>query len=132
MDGAAAWIATGVASVVALVSSAIAYGRAVAQIDSVKADVSDMKATRHQGRDAAERLAGDVGETMLAIRQSLTDAQMWNRDNFVRREDFKVTIDSINRNIDVLRTSMETSMSRVSDKLDKLSDDLRALPDQRR
>ena len=132
MDGAAAWIATGVASGVALVSSAIAYGRAVAQIDSVKADVADMKAARHQGRDAAERLASDVGETMLAIRQSLTDAQMWNRDNFVRREDFKVTIDSINRNIDVLRTSMETSMSRVSDKLDKLSDDLRALPDQRR
>ena len=132
MDGAAAWIATGVASGVALVSSAIAYGRAVAQIDSVKADVADMKAARHQGRDAAERLASDVGETMLAIRQSLTDAQMWNRDNFVRREDFKVTIDSINRNIDVLRTSMETSMSRVSDKLDKLSDYLRAPPDQRR
>mgnify|MGYP001616676704 FL=1 len=132
MDGAPAWIAAGVASVVALVSSAIAYGRAVAQIDSVKADVADMKAARHQGRDAAERLASDVGETMLAIRQSLTDAQMWNRDNFVRREDFKVTIDSINRNIDVLRTSMETSMSRVSDKLDKLSDDLRAPPDQRR
>ena len=54
-----------------------------------------------------------TGETGAAIREKMHLMETWNRDNFVRREDFKSSMDQINQKIDRLDSS-------VSEKLDRL------------
>jgi hypothetical protein len=77
--------------------------------------------------DSSFRAFGDTG---VALRQALSDAQMWNRDNFVRRDEFSQAIHQINRNIDALRASTESSMRTFDEKLDRLDSKLDAKLDK--
>jgi hypothetical protein len=71
------------------------------------------------------------GESLMAIRQKITDVEIWNRDNFVRRADFAAVVESINRSIETLSAKMHADMQglraeliegqrRVEGKIDRL------------
>ena len=83
--------------------------------------------------ELADKIDSEIrafGDTGTALRQALSEAQMWNRDNFVRRDEFSQSIHQINRNIDALRASTESSMKTFDDKLDRLDQKLDAKLDK--
>jgi hypothetical protein len=70
------------------------------------------------------------GDTGSALRQKTTDVEIWARDTFVRRDEFTQAIHQVNRNIDALRNSTETSMKTFDEKLDRLDSKIDAKLDK--
>lgn len=66
----------------------------------------------------------NFGETAQAIRQKISDVELWNRDTFVRRDEFKTSLDQVNRNIESLRTNLDEKIDRLDSKLDTKLDKL--------
>ena len=60
---------------------------------------------------AVDSTEHNVGEGMTAIRQKMTDMELWNRDNFVSRGTFNMVV-----------TQIRESWLRFEDKLDKRLD----------
>lgn len=59
------------------------------------------------------------GETVTAIRQKMTDMELWNRDNFVTKRTFEIII-----------AEMRETWRRCEDKIDKLFERLPPPPKQ--
>jgi hypothetical protein len=55
-----------------------------AELEDVRKDIEDLR--RHE----LAALRNDTGETCAAIRQKVTETELWNRDNFVRLGDFRM------------------------------------------
>ena len=66
----------------------------------------------------------NFGETAQAIRQKISEVELWNRDTFVRRDEFKTSLDQVNRNIESLRTNLDEKIDRLDTKLDTKLDKL--------
>jgi len=124
MDASPAWITAGVSTAVAFASGIVAYVRAITrndeQIKALREDHAELKSMI----DAHTRM---VGESLQAMRQHVSDrgdeiaeAQMWNRDTFVRRDDHAQTIGGINGSLASLRSLVDSSMLRLNDKLDEM------------
>ncbi len=67
------------------------------------------------GREIDERIdaqARQFGETALALRQKITDVELYVRDNYVRRESFY-------SNIQELAKRIETRIDRLETKIEK-------------
>jgi septal ring factor EnvC (AmiA/AmiB activator) len=75
-------------------------------------------------RQRAEEDMRNYGETAAAIRQKISDVELWNRDTFVRRDEFKTSLDQVNRNIESLRTNLDEKIDRLDTKLDTKLDKL--------
>jgi phage shock protein A len=83
--------------------------------------------------DEVDKLTRNVGEAVAAVRaradgietemrRTTTDAAIWNRDNFVRREDFRDAVESINRNIGEVRTAVDASFKRLEEKIERIGE----------
>jgi hypothetical protein len=110
------------AEIAAAVLAALAMvGAAIMRFASVERAIEQK--TNDVRRELNEKIdtgLGAFGDTGNALRQALADAQMWNRDNFTRRDEFTQAVHQINRNIDSLRASTESSMKTFDEKLDRL------------
>jgi hypothetical protein len=62
----------------------------------------------------------NFGETGAALRQALTEAQFWNRDNFVRKDEFRMAVDQINQNVKTIDSKIDQLRDSVDEKLDRL------------
>ena len=97
----------------------------------------EAKATelRSEFKKAHEDFLKDVSETFIAIRQKIVDVEIWNRDNFVRREDFTAIVTGLNRSIEALGSKIDARLQEmraertednkaIEDKIDKLDNKL--------
>jgi hypothetical protein len=86
---------------------------------------------RKEFKETADINSRSMGESLAAIRtrtdmietemrRTTSDAAIWNRDNFVRREDFRDAVDTINRNVNEVRTTILDSMKRLEEKLERI------------
>jgi hypothetical protein len=100
------WLGAAAAIVISVVGWIATYVRGAARAD-VQIDGLRKRADDHdEAIDSTIRMSG---ESMQAIRQKVTDTEIWNRDNFVRRSDFAQAMEASNRNIDGLRALVESS-----------------------
>lgn len=60
----------------------------------------------------------ETGELGAALRQKLTDIELWSRDNFVRRDSFASTMERVERNIKDMGDRIETRLLRMEGKID--------------
>ena len=51
--------------------------------------IEQVELTRKDRTREIETSSREVGEGMAALRQKVVDMELWNRDNFVRRPDFR-------------------------------------------
>lgn len=83
--------------------------------------------------DEVDKLARNVGEAVAALRsradgietemrRTTTESAIWNRDNFVRREDFRDAVESINKNIAEVRASIDASFQRLEEKIGRIAE----------
>lgn len=80
------------------------------QIDAVKLELTQ---TIHVETDAA---ISQFGEAMSAIRQKISDMELWNRDNFVNQRTFEAIVSDIRR----LEDKIDRRFDAVDRKLTKM------------
>lgn len=71
-------------------------------------------------KEEADTLAHSFGEGLSAIRQKVHEVETWNRDNFVRREDFFEAMKTIHRSLENLSSELKMSMTEVRSKMERL------------
>lgn len=84
-----------------------------AQLDNLQ---RDMKKLETETMDVYRR---DVGETAAAIRQKIHDVETWNRDTFVRKDDFDLVIGRIEKSLDKLGDRFEEKIDALLDRMQK-------------
>jgi hypothetical protein len=107
--------------------------RANASIASVEsrgvANVSNLKA---EMKEMLEDFLRTQGESLSAIRQKMTDMELWNRDEFVRRSEHDKIIDSINRAMEAMGSKIEAGLNGIRAEMisgnDKLAAKIENLP----
>ena len=80
-------------------------------------EVANLRSETLQRQDEGMR---QIGEGLSALRQKATDMELWNRDNFVRRNEFQNAVDGFTRSIDSLRADIKGEYARLNDKLDRV------------
>ena len=60
------------------------------------------------------------GDSLAAIRQKLTDVELWARDEFVRRDDFYRILDGINKSITALGDKIDARIDKLEGKIEQL------------
>ncbi len=91
----------------------IILGTGIWKLSQVRSDL--LAAIDASGREIDERIdaqARQFGETALALRQKITDVELYVRDNYVRRESFY-------SNIQELAKRIETRIDRLETKIEK-------------
>ena len=111
------WATVG-AFIVAVLSMVVAGIMRVAGVErAIDSKVHEAKVELLEKSDDDARMVGEIG---AALRQKVTEVELWARDTFVRRDEFKASVDQVNRNIDSLRSSTEVAMKAFDAKMDKL------------
>lgn len=60
----------------------------------------------------------ETGEMGAALRQKITDVEIWGRDNFVRREGFYKVKEDLTQSIKELGDNIESRLVRMETKID--------------
>lgn len=60
------------------------------------------------------------GDSLAAIRQKVSEVELWARDEFVRRDDFYRILDGINKSITALGEKIDARVDRLESKLEQL------------
>lgn len=60
------------------------------------------------------------GDSLAAIRQKMTDVELWARDEFVRRDDFYRILDGINKSIAALGDKIDARIDKLEGKIEQL------------
>lgn len=76
--------------------------------DHELADVERFAAIRSDVSDAGERIRREFGETGYALRQKMTDIELWGRDNYLQKVPFYKVTEKLSEDI-----------QRLADKIDK-------------
>lgn len=63
----------------------------------------------------------EFGETVGAIREKITQVELYVRDNYVRRDSFYQAIDGLKDHVDVAITRLEAQIARLEIKIDKVT-----------
>ena len=132
MDASAAWYGPAVAAAIAIIGAVASYVRSTTrsdeQIKAVRHELdavkSELAIDTSEVRDGFDKMTRMVGESLQAIRQKVSDTEIWNRDNFVRKADFVETVASFNRNVDGIRALVETTHRETNSKLDRMRESL--------
>lgn len=72
-------------------------------------------------RDMRDEIAANsrgFGETAQALRQKITETELWNRDNFVSKQTFNSVITDMRRSLEQLGDRVDGRFDRLEDKLD--------------
>ncbi len=65
-----------------------------------------------------EKQSSEIGETIAAIRQKITDVEIWARDHFVRRDSFYKITDDLSGKIDGIGDKIDSRLERMEGKID--------------
>lgn len=92
-----------------------------AQLDNKIYDVrKDGLAVKLEVVGAVEKLTQRYGDGLMALRQKVTDVELWNRDNFATKtelrsatEDFKMLWNQIDRKLDDRFNRLERRLDRL-------------------
>jgi hypothetical protein len=103
--------------VVLTVGGIMALSRAEA---SIRETINDHRA---EIEDEFVRVRKEVGETTAAIRQKVTEVELWGRDNFVKKETFTQVTERFEKSIQNMGDRLETRLLRMESKIDKQSHD---------
>lgn len=68
-----------------------------------------------------QALRREIGETVAAIRQKITDVELFVRDTFVRRESFFQVIKGVEAQVASMVTELKVQLQRLEDKLDRVA-----------
>lgn len=60
------------------------------------------------------------GDSLAAIRQKVSEVELWARDEFVRRDDFYRILDGINKSIAALGEKIDARTDRLETKIEQL------------
>lgn len=63
-------------------------------------------------------LRREFGETAQAIRQKVSDVEIWGRDNYVKKDSFGVVTDRISREVKDFADRIDTRLERMESKID--------------
>lgn len=77
-------------------------------------------ALKNEMRLEHDTMERNHGEALMAVRQKITETEMWNRDNFVRQAHFTEIMSGINRSMDALSAKMDRGFERVGNQIEKL------------
>jgi molybdopterin converting factor small subunit len=87
---------------------------------SEKIDAAKLELERRVNTEA-DQLSRNVGETVSALRQKLSDIELWNRDNFVNRRTFDTSLSDTREMLRRLEDKIEQRFNSVDRKLSKMS-----------
>lgn len=80
-------------------------------------ELSNMRKDQIERENSLQR---NVGESLFAVRQKITDVEIWSRDTFVRQQDFSTIIASINVSLNNLGEKVDERIDKLEGKLDKI------------
>lgn len=110
--------------IVAIVTGVWTWGRTTNATDE-KIAVKD-KAAAAELTELERRMKIDVdcatknfGETVTAIRQKVTETELWNRDNFVSKNTFQTVIQNMERFLERFEDKLNERLDRIDKKLDR-------------
>jgi hypothetical protein len=126
-DGSTTWLPSIIASLVSVLGWVITYFRATGRNDE---KIATLERKYQDITELVDSVGRGTGETMQAIRQKLTDMEIWGRDNFVRRSDFATTVEGIHRDIATLRVLLDGYGRDLGSKIDNVYDRLEAKIDK--
>lgn len=66
-----------------------------------------------------DHVTHDFGETVTALRQKMTDMELWNRDNFVSKSTFNSVMDQWRNWFTRFEDKMDKRLDRIDAKLDE-------------
>lgn len=102
---------------VALVGATWGISRVESKITTATQTV--IECHRKKFDDEIDVIKNQFGETIIALRQRISDVELWNRDNFVRKESFSSVIDSMKSDVNGLGDRIEARLLRMEGKLDR-------------
>lgn len=93
------------------------------QLEDHKASTSAaLEASRHLTSTMKLDMERKVGEVGTAIREKITQVELYTRDHFVRRETFQEVVKLMSSNMETQFANIQASLNRLSDKLDRINE----------
>ncbi len=83
---------------------------------SIRDEISNHRLESERRVDQAIR---SVGETFTALRQKITEVELYVRDTFVQKESFRVVINQIMTDMKGIGDRIEARLLRMENKLDR-------------
>jgi hypothetical protein len=74
---------------------------------------------RDEVEDRQDSITREYGEAVAAIREKVTQVELWGRDNYVRRDGFYKVRDEIAADVKSLRIEIVNRLERMETKMDK-------------
>ena len=109
------------ALVVSLVTSLIVgtwtLARGQGKID--KKQVETMRNIERKIDEETDKTVHDFGETVAAIRQKMTDMELWNRDTFVTKTTFDLVMQQLRSDAERLADKIDSRFDRIEAKLER-------------
>ena len=56
---------------------------------------------------------------IVAVRQKITDVELWGRDNFVKKDTFSEVMDQMRRSIESMGNKLDSRLEKLDGKIDK-------------
>jgi cell division septum initiation protein DivIVA len=76
----------------------------------------ETEAVKNEMRQEHDVMRKETGEAVAAVRQALTDAQFWNRDNLVHKERFV----ELHRSMEAMSAKMDRGFEGITSRIEKL------------
>ena len=110
--------------IIAVVGAAWALGRSKSATDDKiaekdKALTTELIGLERRVESGIERATREFGETAAALRQKITETELWNRDNFVNKQTFNTVIGEIRRAWEQFEARLDVRLDRLEGKIDK-------------
>lgn len=107
----------------AIVGAAWALGRSKTATDDKIAEkdralTTELIGLERRVENNIDQATRQFGETAAALRQKITETELWNRDNFVNKKTFDTVIGEIKRAWEQFEARLDVRLDRFEDKLD--------------
>lgn len=79
-------------------------------------------AAKQEAFDLADRVRRETGESIASIQTRMSQLEIWNRDNFVRRDSFQMVMSEAKQAWDAQSRMIDRRLDRIDEKLDELRD----------
>lgn len=83
--------------------------------DTVRTEIEQHRIAFDADIDGLRR---EFGETAQAIRQKVSDVEIWGRDNYVKKDSFGVVTDRISREVKDFADRIDKRLERMEEKID--------------
>lgn len=113
-DSAGSWAAALAAVGGFILTALVALSKGTYKIASMERAM-DLKIT-DESRNA--------GESDAALRQKIVEVELYTRDNFVRRDEFRTAVEAINNSVIGIRIYIENRDKVIDERFDKLRTDV--------